>query len=229
MNKFYGAHQEGIPITPEYDPRFHLSEKPMKPVPGLESFRFWYVDYWMCCLIGQRMPKGAIVIFDCVLEENVGLDYLIDWKIQPLMNERYRGVSEWRDIWNRKMPTALDPASEHTLIEQVQEKLHGYVEPGEPKFQNRVEAIKGILGIVNRFLVNNECVAAHDALNGKYAYPIDSAGVPNKEGSIKKHPSSAIGEALGHGLAKLFARKPAPPIKSNGKAPQSRAKSYAIQ
>jgi len=228
MNKFYGAQEQGIPITHEYDPRFHLSEKPMKPIPGLESFRFWHVDYWMCCVIGQRMPRGAIVIFDCVLEENVGLDHLIEWKIQPLLNERYQGVTGWRDIWNRKMPTANDPASEHTLIEHVQEKLHGNVEVGEPKFERRVDAIKGILGIVNRFLVNNECVDVHEALNGKYAFPVDASGVPSKEGSIKRHPSSAVGEALGHGLSKVFARKVSPPMKSNGKPPQQRARSYAV-
>lgn len=229
MAYLYDHDREGIPITPEYDPRFHLSQQPMKPVPGLESYRFWHVDYWTCCLLVQKMPKGAIVLFDCLLEENMGLDQFIDWKVQPLLNERYRGVWNWRDVWNRKMPTATDPESEHTLINQVGEKLKGSVEPGEPKFETRVEAIKSILQQVNRFIVNVECTDVHDALKGRFAYPTDASGIPRKSESIKNHRSSAVGEALGHGLAKVFTRKPAPPPRSNGKPPQQRAKSYAVQ
>ncbi len=228
MSQVYGQHEEGIPITTEYDPRFHHSSKPLDPVPGLPSFRFWHVGYWMVCILGQVTPHGRIMLLDCEMIENVSLDQFITWKIQPLQNARYRGVSEWRDVWNRKMPNAMSPESEHNLLNIVGEKLNGSIEVGEPNFLHRVEAIKDVLLKVNWLTVNVACAPIHEALSGGFAYPMDTVGVVTQDCSRRNHPSSAVGEALGHGLARIFTRKPTPAPSTNGKPPQHRALNYAV-
>ena len=224
----YGDAEQGIQITTEYNPRYHRFEHPQTPVPGLESFRFWHIDYWMCCIVGQVTPQGRILILDCILDANISLDELIDWRLQPILSRRYRGCSQWRDVWNRPLPTANSPQSEHNLLAVVGEKLQGAVELGEPKFENRVEAIKAVLQQVERFRLDPEqAQPVHDALNGRYMYPVGPDGLPRRDGCLRKHPGSAVGEALGHGLARLFVRKPPAPIIPK-KTLQKRAQSYAV-
>ena len=225
----YTDAEQGIQITPEYDPKIHRSQEPMRRVPGYGSFRFWYVDYWMCCIIGQVMPRGQIVVYDCILEANISIEELIEWRLQPILNERYKGCTDWRDIWNRAMPTATSPESDHSLLAVVGDKLGGQVEVGEPKFEQRVESIKSILRQVNRFIVNRtDASHVHDALNGRYMYPVGPDGLPRRDGCLRKHPGSAVGEALGHGLARMFIRRPAPPVRDK-KGARDRATSYAVE
>ena len=227
---FYGESDQGIRIAVEYDPKFHLSDEPLAPAPGVgvTSFRFWYVDYWMCCIVGQMLPRGRIVIYDCILEANTTLEQLIDWRLQPILNERYRGCNVWRDVWNRPMPTAQSPESEHNLVAVVGSKLDSGMEVGEAKFENRVEAIKSVLEQVNRFLVNKEVRHVHDALMSRFMYPVGPDGLPRRDGPLRKHPGTAVGEALGHGLARLFVRRPTMPIRSPVKERHGRARSYAV-
>ena len=234
MDKMYKPDDPGVAITPSYSAQFHQARQALEPVPGLPSFRFWYQGLYPCCVIGQILSSGRIVLLDCLLgEQNGGIEDLIDRKVTQVLAADYRGCTDWRDITNHPPLSKLSDASEHRLDQIIHDKLQGAAEPGEPDFFTRLNGINGLLSQTGRLTVNPAPTPGeakpwiHEALAGGYAYRKDQSGVISKTEARKFHPLTSVGEALGHGLARIFVRKPMPVPKVNKDATR-RAKSYAV-
>lgn len=235
MDVLYAVEDPGVSITPEYSAQFHQARQALEPVPGLPSFRFWFQGLYPCCLIGQILSSGRIVMLDCLLgEQNGGIEDLIDRKVSTVLAADYRGCTDWRDITNHPPLSKLSEASEHRLDQIIADKLQGSAEPGEPDFFIRLNAIKGLLSQTGRLTVNPAPTPGeakpwiHEALAGGYAFRKDQSGVISKTEARKFHPLTSVGEALGHGLARIFVRKPMPTPKFNKVEATKRAKSYAV-
>lgn len=235
MDELYKVEDKGMPITPEYATQFHQARVALEPVPGLPSFRFWYQGLHPCCLLGQTLSSGRIVLLDCVLgEQNGTIEDLIDRKVIPLLAADYRGCTEWRDITNHGPLHAKSEQTEHHLDQLLITKLQASPEPGEREFFTRLNAIQGLLAQTGRLTVNPAPTPGepkpwiHEALSGGYAYRQDQSGVISKTEARKFHPLTSVGEALGHGLARIFTRKPMPVPKVNKQEAMKRAKSYAV-
>lgn len=212
--------EETVPITPEYQARFHLSPAPIVPMAGVPTFRFWFDGVYPCCVIGQQHPGGRLVLIHCVVgEANTGLVELIERKVAPLLAEHYRGVKDWRDVSNH--PPSSTPLGQYHAHQIIFGKLGVRVRPGEPNFLTRVNAIKVVLAQTGRFMVNAEATPGeekhwiHVALNGGYAYSRDQYGTIRRGEARKLHPLSSVGDAIGHGFARLVAipanQAPRPP------------------
>ena len=235
MSDLYKMEDPGLALSPEYSERFHTPATPIDPVPGLASFRFWFQGLYPCCVIGQILSSGRIVLFDCVLgEQNEGIETLIDRKVIPLLNADYAGCTDWRDVTNHGPLHAHSDASEHAMDAIILSKLDGAPEPGEPDFFRRLNAVKGLLMQTGRLIVNKEPTPGepkpwiHEALGGGWAYRRDQNGVITKTEARRLHPLTSVGEAVAHGCARIFERKPTPRPKSNKTKEQQRAKSYAV-
>jgi predicted phage terminase large subunit-like protein len=236
MDDLYELEDKGVAITPEYAARFHQAGEGLEPVQGtLQCFRFWYQGLHPCCVIGQILSTGRILLIDCLLgEQNGGIEELIDRKVSPVLAEDYRGCSNWRDITNHGHLHAKSDMSEHRLDQLIHSKLQGHAEPGEPDFFVRLNAIKGILGQTGRLTVNPAPTPGeaqpwiHLALSGGYAFRKDQSGVVSKTEARKFHPLTSVGEAIGHGLARIFERKPQLPPKLNKQQQTKRANQYAV-
>lgn len=152
----------------------------------------------------------------------------------PLLASDYRGCTDWRDVTNHGPLHAKSETTEHHLDRIINQKLEGSAEPGEPDFFTRLNAIVGVLSQTGRLVVNSaptpgeEKPWIHEALSGGYAYRKDANGVISKSEPRKFHPLTSVGEALGHGLARVFQRKPLPPQKFNRQAATKRANQYAV-
>jgi hypothetical protein len=131
-------------------------------------------------------------------------------------------------------------ASPVSLQRVVGEKLKGSVEPGEPDLEIRVNAIKTILGQTNRLVLNKRVsqgereLLVHEALNGGYSYETDKQGHLSQLRPQKGNKYTAIGDCLGHGLARIFVRKPVPAMsvkerKADQERQQQRAKGYGVR
>lgn len=238
MDVLYKEEDPGLAITPEYSARFHQALQAIDPVQGeLPCFRFWYQGLYPCCIIGQTYSTGRIVLIDCLLgEQNSGIDELIDRKVIPVLAADYKGCTNWRDITNHgplATNKSLNP-SEHRLDQIIHEKLQGHAESGEPDFFVRLNAIKAFLAQTDRLTVNPAPTPGeakpwiHEALAGGYSFRRDQSGAVSKSEARKFHPLTSVGEALGHGLAKVFFRKPAAPVKFNKHEATRRAKQYAV-
>lgn len=235
MDLLYKVEDSGVAITPQYSVQFHQSPRGLEPIQGAPSFRFWYQGLYPCCIMGQTLSSGRILLLDCLLgEQNTTVELLIDNKVLPTLAADYRGCTDWRDITNHGPLNAKSEQTEHHLDQIIRNKLQGNPEPGEPDFFTRLNAIVALLSQTGRVTIN--CAPTpgeakpwiHEALSGGYAYRKDQSGVISKTEPRKHHPLTSVGEALGHGLAKIFLRKPLPPPKHNKADGQRRANSYAV-
>lgn len=235
MDELYKVEDSGVAITPQYSARFHQSPTSLEPLQQMPSFRFWFQGLYPCCVIGQTLPSGRIMLIDCLLgDQNQSIEDLIDRKVTPTLAADYRGCTDWRDITNHGPMSAKSDVSEHHLDSIIRAKLNGNPEPGEPDFFTRLNAITTLLSQTDRLYVNPAPSPGeakpwiHEALKGGYAYRRDQAGVISKTEPRKFHPLSSVGDAIGHGLSKIFMRKAIPPPKVNKADQQRRAKSYAV-
>lgn len=235
MSDLYTIEDKGHPITPMYSVQFHQSPRALEPVQGAPSFRFWYQGVFPCCVIGQTLSSGRILLLDCVLgEQSETVEQLIDRKVTPLLAADYRGCTEWRDVTNHGPLHAKSEPTEHHLDHIINAKLNGSAEPGEPDFFTRLNAIVGLLSQTGRVTINPSPTPGetkpwiHEALSGGYAYRKDANGVISKSEGRRMHPLTSVGDALGHGLCRIFARKALPPAKFNKKDATRRANQYSV-
>lgn len=236
MDVLYKTDEPGVAITPEYSAQFHQARTALEPVPGWPSFRFWYQGLFPCCVIGQQTPtRGDIVLIDCLLgEQNSGIEDLIERKVVPVLAADYRGCTDWRDITNHGPLHAKSEPTEHRLDQIIANRLQGNAEPGEPDFFTRLNALKAVLAQTGRLTTNPAPTPGeskpwiHEALHGGYAYRKDQSGVISKTEARKFHPLTSVGEALGHGLARIFVRKPQLPPKMDKQKERKRAQQYAV-
>lgn len=236
MSDLYQIEDKGHPITPQYSVQFHQSRKSLQPVPGWPCFRFWYQGVFPCCILGQIHRDATIILVDCVLgEQSTTIEQLIDRKVIPLLAADYRGCTEWRDVTNHGPLHAKSEPTEHHMNQVIAAKLEGASpEPGEPDFFTRLNAIVGLLSQTGRLVINSAPTPGegkpwlHEALSGGYAYRKDANGVISKSEARRFHPLTSVGEALGHGLARVFVRKPLPASKINKQAQLKRANQYAV-
>lgn len=240
MSKLYAPEPDVVPITPEYHPQFHLLPSPREATKGalVTSFRFWHDGLYPTCILGQVTPdRQRILVLDCVQMENASLEELIDRKVIPVMKAHYQGVGQWRDIGNYRALHAKSSAIEHLMATLISEKLGGMLEPGEADFFQRVTAIKTVLGQTGRMLVNprpslgESKMLVHEALLGGYAYKTDAKTNAVSQAEARPfHPLTAVGEALGHGLARVFVRRPVtePEERTPMSERQKRASGYAV-
>lgn len=235
MTDLYKIEDKGHPITPQYSVQFHQAVKALTPVQGVPSFRFWVQGVYPCCVVGQQLSSGRILLLDCVLgEQSTTIEQLIQQKVVPLMAADYRGCSDWRDITNHGPLSAKSEQTEHYMDQVISTLLDGSPEPGEPDFFTRLNAIVGLLSQTGRVTINPAPTPGeakpwiHEALSGGYAYRKDQSGVISKSEPRKFHPLSSVGDAIGHGLAKVFQRKPAPPRKRDKQSETKRASQYTV-
>lgn len=240
MSKLYAPEADVVPITPEYHPQFHLLPSPREATKGalVTSFRFWHDGLHPTCILGQVTPdRQRILVLDCVQMENASVEELIDRKVMPVLKAHYQGVGQWRDIGNYRALNAKSSAIEHRMATLISEKLGGMLEPGEADFFQRVTAIKTVLGQTGRMLVNprpsigESKMLVHEALSGGYAYKTDAKTNAVSQAEARPfHPLTAVGEALGHGLARVFVRRPIPDPEERTPMSerQKRASGYAV-
>lgn len=235
MDKLYKTEDPGLAITPEYHPQYHLAQSAMEPVQGIRSFRFWFQGMFPCCIIGQILSKEGIVLLDCLLgDQNSGIEDLIQAKVIPTLAADYRGCTDWRDITNHPPLSKLSDPTEHHMDQVIVRLLQGSPEPGERDFFTRLNAIKGILRQTGRLKVNPAPTPGekepwiHLALNGGYAYRQDQSGQVSKTEARRFHPLTSVGEALGHGLSRLYVHTPTPAVKTNRLQATKRARTYTV-
>jgi predicted phage terminase large subunit-like protein len=242
MSKLYESEPDVVPITPEYHPQFHMAPSPQEPTRGaaVQSFRFWMDGLNPTCIIAQMTPeRGLITILECVQLQNASVEELIDRKVLPILQQgAYVGIGnqQWRDIGPHKRLTATSSAIEHKLSTLIYERFKTYLEPGEPDFFQRVTAIKTILNQTRRMFINRRASQGesknlvHEALLGGYAYKTDEKGGVSQGQARPFHPLTAVGDCLGHGLARCFVRRPVQEqeTKEPLETRQKRASGYAV-
>lgn len=213
MNTLFGKAGRTVPIFPAFDRRFFFAPQPLKPSIGNNAFRLWVDGMFPTCILGQVTAKGNVVVLDCVqVADGEGVENLIQNKVIPLLKDRYRGIHRWRDIGS--FPPHTPNMPEHSLQLIVNASLQAAMESGEPSFNNRLHALQTIMTITGRLTFNPAPTSGEHVhhlekafVEGQYAYVSKDDGVVVRHDPRPGHPSSAVGDCLGHGIAKLFTRR----------------------
>ncbi len=152
----------------------------------------------------------------------------------PLLNLRYREVREWRDIRDASLANREQSNSDHRASAVIDAMLNASFEKGVQDWNDRREALKEVLMRKDLLLVNCGVTPGepfnriHAALAGGYAYRVDSLGNVVRDGPDKRSIHSHVGDAIGHGLARLFVPRPQYYPRVDRQKAMKRAMSYTV-
>jgi hypothetical protein len=201
--------QFGEAVTPEYNEHIHRSEEIFTPDPAKEVFRFWDGGLNPTCVFMQVSPRGRMLFMDTLRGENMGVKQLIETRIIPLINERYRECKKWRDIGDPSMVQREQSDSSQTAADVINSALGAAFEPGEKSWQNRREAMKEmfnrIIDGVPMFQLSRHDSVLHRCFRGGWHYSKDPSGRVMRDRPVKdlhSHP----GDAVSHGIARILLR-----------------------
>jgi hypothetical protein len=200
----------GQAVTPEYNELHHRSKLTLVPNPSSITYRLYDGGLNPTCVICQVTPSGHFHVLDTFRGEGIGLRQLIKTFVKPTLGQRYREVTQWRDIGDPAMATKEQADSAHSAAIVIKEELDGDFEPGAKDWQTRRESVKELL---NRMVSGEPMlqISRHEgilnrALKGGWHYKVDVSGraiggqdaIPVKD--LHSHP----GDALSHGLPLIF-------------------------
>lgn len=233
----------GVAITPEYNEEIHLAKKTLLPVPGGQFFRFWDGGLTPACVIAEITPSGNLLFLDCVAGKNVGMRQLIEGKVLPLLNlPRYvcaKGSRQWRDIGDASLDNREQSDSEHRAAHIINTLLNTSFEQGIQQWEPRKEALKDCLSRLidgQAFVQINPRITEGEPFNrvqqafaGAYSYPVGPTGIVTHDGPDKKQEASHVGDAISHGLARLFFRATDRQIQYNPEKSLQRVRGYGVR
>lgn len=211
----------GVQITPEFNEEQHVAKKELTPNMCNQLFRFYDGGLNPTMIVcGISASTGQFLILDCVMLQNGGMRQLLEQKAtrlfgQPRYKETINRPRLWRDIGDASLDNREQSDSEHRASLIINEILKANFEQGIQRWEPRRESLKDILSRSvgsNRFLqVNPKITEGEDqnwirsALAGGYSYKVTPTGQVLRDGPDKNLLSHA-GDALSHGVAKLFFR-----------------------
>lgn len=201
--------QLGEAVTPEYNDKIHRSDHYIPADSALETFRFWDGGLNPTCVIMQMSPRGRMLFLDTLRGENIGVKQLIQTQVIPLINDKYKDVTKWRDIGDPSMANREQSDSSQNAADVINSELNASFERGEKSWENRRESVKEML---NRnidgepmFLLSRNDVILHRCLRGGWHYSRNNSGQLMKDKATKdvhSHP----GDAVSHGVARIIMR-----------------------
>lgn len=176
---------EGKRVTPPYNPAIHLSQQILPVYPNLQAFRGWDGFGHPACLIAQYNPLGQFVIHDCLYDEGIGVEELIEEKLLPLLaTPKYKGKipeGAWRDIGDPSMLTPDQSSRKRSAAKVLRDLLKGRFEPGPTRWPNRIEPtnyhLKRLVADGRPAIVlSASAKLLHRALNGGWHWKVDNSG-----------------------------------------------------
>ena len=205
--------QMGEVVMPEYTDR-HRSDEIFKPIKGVQVIRFWDGGLTPSCVFAQITPRGQFRVLDCVVGRNQGMMQLIKTTVKPLINERYRDITSWRDLGDPNIAKRDESDSSHCAMDEINGELGANFERGVSDWSVRRESFKELLNRMvdgkPMFQVSRHCNFLHKALSSGWHYFKTAAGVIQRDLPVKNEYSHPC-DALSHGIPKIFEYRSAMP------------------
>jgi hypothetical protein len=197
----------GEAVTPEYNETVHRAQVVLNPIKGLTTWRFWDGGYHKACVIAQITPRGRFMVLDSFRQENMGMKQFIQGYIKPALADRYGEVTKWRDLGDPTLANAEQADSSVTAASIIEQELGASFEGGELGWEARKEALKELLSrLVDgdpMFITSSHEGMVHRALRGGWHYHRDASGKVLRDTPVKDM-HSAVGDAISHGIARIF-------------------------
>ena len=209
----YGFIAEGEPVLPEYNPGIHHANYSLPVIPGATGFRLWDGGLNPTCIIGQITPSGRLHCIDGVILPGKGMKQLVLSRVKPLMNVKYKHVTEWMDFGDPTLATKDQGNSDSTPAKIIEFYLDTLFEGSEHWPATR-EAAKNALNMMvdgkPMVLIGKDCEILHKALLGGWHYPKTTSGQVLRDKPVKNihsHPADCFGMGMVRLLGSPVARK----------------------
>jgi hypothetical protein len=225
--------QIGEAVTPGYQEGLHRSRVILPPIAGIQVIRMWDGGLNPTCVFTQITPSGRFHVLDTLRGENIGMKQLIAQYVKTLIANRYSHITSWKDIGDPSLNEREQSDSVNTAAQVINSELNTSFEAGIASWDARREAIRELLVRLTdtgeaMFQVSKHDTIMHKTLNGGWHYKKTPTGQVLRDKPVKdinSHP----GDALTHGIAKIFQYKATiPPVPYHIIERQlNRAKGYA--
>lgn len=202
--------RQGVQVTPEYSRERHYTDEFLDVIPGAVGVRGW--DAWQnpCCVMGQLVQPGRLIVHDVVRGENIGIKELIEQLLLPLLHTpKYRNrIDQWRDIGDPSMRTPDQSSSQQSAARIVESLLGTRFEPGPTRWPARINPLKSALvgGATDggpKIVISRSAYFLHRTLNGGWHFKKDNSG--NIIGNLPvKDSYSHPGDALSYLVSVIF-------------------------
>ena len=234
----YATKYPGKRVAQNFNANWHVSQKPLDPIEGLEGWMSF--DSWgnPACILGQQHPNGRIFVLE-VLEGGVDIVELIDMIVKPrLQHPRWLGKCRcWRymgDITMRQHDQSnIKTSAEQEIQARFQDAMgnEAFFEPGPSAWtmikDGMLNALRGTVGGEPLVLIDPEhCKKLISALKGAWFHQVNKAGVVNYQSAVKSN-ASHVGDAFANAMGVLTSWNPPKRWKKSGESPaRRRARSY---
>lgn len=202
---------EGKPAVSGYNEKLHRAPRVLPVIPG-ELLLFWDGWHHPVCITAQILNQfqNQLVIHDCLYEEKVGVEELIEEEINPLLaSSKYKDkVLKYRCIGDPSMATPDQSSVRVVTSKKIEKYFDVRFERGPTSWPARRDPLNHILkrnlaGGRPAVLLSPSATMVHRALNGGWHFKTDNQGRIMGRDPVKNSYSNP-GDALAYGVAVTF-------------------------
>lgn len=235
----YATKYPGKRVAQNFNANWHVAQKALDPVEGLEGWISF--DSWgnPAAVIGQQYPNGRILVLD-VLQGGIDIVELIESQVKPaLQHPRWLGKCRgWRYMGDLTMrqpdQSNIRRSAEQEIGERFQDAYghDAFFEPGPSTWvmikDGMLSALRSTIGGEPTVLIDPvHCKPLIAALKGAWHHAQNKAGVVNFQ-SAQKTDASHTGDCFANAMCVLTAWNPPRRWKKSADpAGRRRARSYA--
>lgn len=204
----WGYSLAGTPVVPTFQPKIHIASGPLQPNPRLPLIAGLDPGIGGSAFVfGQMDFDGRLLVYDELVQRDMGAERLISERLNPLLKLRFGGY---------EFALAPDPAAdnraqtdEKSVVDVFRDKKKGGFKVKFVDMNNRLaprlQAIEHFSTRLTRngpaLIIDPRCKHLIRALQGGWRYNLNQKG--NTDAAPEKNHHSHVGDALGY-LARYF-------------------------
>ncbi len=201
----YGYVQDGLPVYPEFNPRFHLADEQLSPLAGKKISIGMDFGLQPAAVMFQQNAKGQWLLLSELVtppEASRGIERFMEELVVHL-RERFPDNTDF-EIWADPAGQQRTQTDEKTCFEVV--RGFGFViRPGAKTLETRLgsvrralnRAVEGRAGV----LIDPRCKTLIRGFHGEYRYRVIRGQSERYDEEPEKNDVSHVHDGLNHALA----------------------------
>ncbi len=214
----YGSIMDGKPVYPQFNSRLHVSEKPLRAMPGVPIRLGWDFGLTPACIVTQLTPRGQFRVLQEFIAEGMGVQQFAKDVVIPQLRASYpewtfewdEDAPEWKQIkgWGDPAGSARADTDERTCFQALRQ---AGLETKPTKTNAPIARVGAVESFLIRlvdgepaFLIDKSCKVLIKGFNGGYQYrkmlvPGEERFTETPDKNRFSHPHDALQYvALGH-------------------------------
>ena len=194
----WGYSLSGTPVWPAFHRNLHVSDTPLKPIPGLPILIGFDAGLTPAAILGQQDSHGRVLILRELVATNMGARRFCREKLAPLLHSFGNHSFEFSLIGDPAI-TQRAQTDEATVASILAEELGLPVVPAQTNaLAARLDAVEKYLTLLTdvgpALLLDPGCKTLIRGMAGGYRYEINRKGdrAPTPKKDAYSHPADAL-------------------------------------